>query len=81
MVISIRKIKHWAKFFLLFILFTLLLYQVFLVLAPFFKPEFLYKEPAGGAVKVIAQETTDVESETVFEKMKERLLIFYWMGE
>ncbi|MGA8941793.1 MAG: DUF4227 family protein [Thermoactinomyces sp.] len=81
MVISLRKIKHWAKFFLLFVLFTLLLYQFFSVLAPFFKPEFLYEKPSEGAVKVIARESTTAESESAFEEMKERLLIFYWMGE
>lgn len=81
MIISLRKLKHWTKFFLLFTLFTLLLYQIFSALAPFFKPEFFYKEPSGGAVKVIARESTDAESRTAFEDMKERLLIFYWIGE
>ncbi|MBA4600954.1 DUF4227 family protein [Thermoactinomyces mirandus] len=81
MVISFRKVKRWAKFFLLFTLFTLLLYQVFSVLAPFFKPDFLYEEPSEGAVKVIAQENADHEPVSAFEEMKERLLIFYWMGE
>ena len=81
MVISFRKVKQWLKFLLLFTLFTLLLYQLFMILAPYFKPDFLYEEPSGGAVKVIAQNIDGHESSSAFKEMKERLLMFYWMGE
>jgi hypothetical protein len=41
----------------------------------------LYEEPSGGAVKVIAQNIDTHESPSMLEEMKERLLLFYWMGE
>ena len=81
MVISLRKVKQWVKFLLLFTLFTLLLYQLFMILAPYFQPDFLYEEPSGGAVKVIAQNIDTHESPSMLKEMKERLLLFYWMGE
>jgi Protein of unknown function (DUF4227) len=80
MVISLRKLKDWCQFILLFILFTLMLYQLISFLTPLFKPDFMYKQPAGGAVKVFAY--ADRSSPSSFlEEVKERLLEFYWIGE
>jgi hypothetical protein len=80
MVISLRKLKDWCQFILLFMLFTLLLYQLISFLAPLFKPDFMYKEPTGGAVKVFAYANGE-SSSTILEEVKERLLEFYWIGE
>jgi Protein of unknown function (DUF4227) len=82
MVISLRRLKRWSQFFLLFVLFTLLLYQLISFLVPLFKPDYMYKEPNGGAVKVFGhqQETARVV-EAPAQKIKERLLMFYWLGE
>lgn len=82
MVISLRRLKRWSQFLLLFVLFTLLLYQVFAFLVPLFKPDYMYKEPSGGAVKVFSyQQAESSADETTMKKLKERLLIFYWLGE
>ncbi|SEN20928.1 DUF4227 family protein [Lihuaxuella thermophila] len=80
MIISLRKIKDWTKFILLFVLFTLLLYQIMALLSTFLRPGLLYKEPSGGAVKVFAHQETLSGNKTM-DEMKERLLMFYWLGE
>ncbi|MFC7441038.1 DUF4227 family protein [Laceyella putida] len=81
MVISLRRLKRWSQFLLLFVLFTLLLYQLFAFLVPLFKPDYMYKEPSGGAVKVFGQHEEPRVDEAPMKKIKERLLIFYWLGE
>jgi hypothetical protein len=83
MVISLRKWKEWCKFFLLFFLFTLLLYQLMSFVAPYFMPKSPYEKPLGGAVKVFAyqkdQEIPPLEDWE--DQVKERLLLFFWLGE
>jgi hypothetical protein len=80
MVISFKKLKGWFQFLLLFVLFTLLLYQIISFLIPLFEPDFMYKEPGGGAVKVFAY-AKEEPPPSVLEEMKDRLLVFYWLGE
>ncbi|MBA4495701.1 DUF4227 family protein [Paenactinomyces guangxiensis] len=80
MIISLRKMKEWTKFILLFVLFTLLLYQIMAFLAPYWRPDVMYKEPSGGAVKVFAYQDAPSERDPLSE-IKNRLLIFYWLGE
>ena len=81
MIISLSRIKRWTKFFILFILFTLLLYQIMAFMLPFWKAELLYPEPqGGGAVKVFAPYRVTV-SETFLDELKQRLYLFYLAGE
>jgi hypothetical protein len=81
MIISVKRLKDWSKFLLLFFLFTLLLYQVILFFAPYFRPNILYREPISGAVKVFSQTESDYHKLTFWDEMKNRLFIFYELGE
>ncbi|MBD1372974.1 DUF4227 family protein [Hazenella sp. IB182357] len=81
MIISARHVKAWVQFITLFIVFTLLLYQIMSVIAPFFKPDFLYEEPIGGARKVFAQHAESITPKQPYDAIKERLQWFYWLGE
>jgi hypothetical protein len=78
MIISLRRWVEWGKFFLLFILLTLLFYQLIAFFGPLLEPKPRYREPSGRAVKVFAQMGTHPSEEM---GIKERLLLFYWMGE
>lgn len=80
MIISVRKMKEWIKFLLLFVLFTLLLYQLMAFFAPYLRPDMIDREPTGGAVKVFARQEAEPKS-TAMREIKSRLLIFYWLGE
>lgn len=81
MIVSISRIKRWTKLFVLFILFTLLLYQVIAFMVPFWKAELLYPEPkGGGAVKVFSPYEM-MPSETFIDEFKQRLYLFYLTGE
>jgi hypothetical protein len=79
MIISLRRWVEWGKFFLLFILLTLLFYQVITFFDLLLEPKPRYQEPGGRAVKVFARETVPRPSEEM--GIKERLLLFYWLGE
>lgn len=81
MIVSISRIKQWTKLFILFILFTLLLYQIIAFMTPFWKAELLYPEPkGGGAVKVLSPYDT-LSSELFIDQFKQRLYLFYLTGE
>jgi hypothetical protein len=80
MVISLKKLKEWFQFLLLFVLFTLLMYQLFQFLSPLFEPDFMYKEPSGGAIKVFAHEQKHA-GQSLPEEIAERLFLFYRIGE
>jgi hypothetical protein len=81
MIISVRRLKDWSKFMLLFFLLTLLLYQVISFFAPYFRSNILYREPIGGAVKVFSQTEPSYYKPTLWDEMKNRLFIFYELGE
>jgi hypothetical protein len=81
LIISIRRFIEWSKFILLFILFTLLLYQLIAFISPYFRSNVLYREPIGGAVKVFLQQEPEYHKLTSWENMKNRLFIFYELGE
>jgi len=80
MVFSLKKIKEWMRFLFLFVLFTLFLYQLITLLAPLFRPNTMYKEPSEGAVKVFAHARVENEA-GVLDEIRERLFLFYWLGE
>lgn len=80
MIISVRKLKEWGKFLFLFTLFTLLLYQILAFFTPLWRPDVMYREPRGGALKVFAP-SEETSPTTISSEIKNRLLIFYWIGE
>ncbi|MDQ0418125.1 hypothetical protein J2Z48_002314 [Croceifilum oryzae] len=81
MIISTRRIKQWLTFLLLFVLFTLLLYQVMSFFTEMFEPNSIYKEPIGDAVKVFSDYGRQTSQVTFSELVRERLLWFYEIGE
>lgn len=82
MIISVHRWKEWAKFFVLFVLFTALLYLVMSFLMPLLQPNDEYKEPLGGAVKVMVMDLEIPKQEVPFSReVWERVKLFYQHGE
>lgn len=82
MIISLRRWREWAKFFLLFFLFTVLLYQLMYYLSSFFQSQHKEKEPLGEAVKVFSQRQEIPKQETsLSDEIWERVKLFYQIGE
>lgn len=81
MIISVQRLLRWIRFFVLFVLLTLLLYQCLDFFSQVFKPDTLYREPMGNdAVKVFAnynEESHHIPMKAFFD----RIYLFYWMGE
>jgi hypothetical protein len=77
MILSLRKWIERAKFIMLFVVLTFVLYQIISVLSVWMEPVHKYKQPAGGAVKVFQQERGTMDA----KDMPERLRLFYWYGE
>lgn len=80
MVVSLRRLMEWIKFLLLFVLFTMLLYQVFSLFSDWLQPRYPYREPAGRAVKVFAPYSIGSSDHQTMD-IGERLLLFYRIGE
>lgn len=80
MVIPLRRLAAWAKFLMMFVILTLVLYQAIAFLSQWMQPTYRYGEPKGRAVKVFApmEETGRWRDLT---DIKDRLRIFYWLGE
>lgn len=51
------------------------------IISPLFQPDFIYREPSGGAMKVFAYEQEAVSQVSTYEAIKNRLKVFYWIGE
>lgn len=81
MIISTKRIKEWLMFLFLFVLFTLLVYQVMAFFSPLFEPNSMYKEPTGDAVKVFADYGKQQQQISMTEQLRNRLLWFYQIGE
>lgn len=82
MVISLKRVIRWVKFILLFILCTFLIYQFIHWMAPWMDPNSWNSLPHDGAIKVFVNRTGLLENNLSWaEQMKNRLLIFYWLGE
>lgn len=78
MLISWRRLWGWLKRILLFLLLSFLVYQIITFLSPYLHPS-ESNEPGDGAVKVwIPSETFYT---TLWHDLRERLLLFYWLGE
>lgn len=79
MIISVGKWLERLKFILLFLVLTLLFSKMFGALTAWIEPQQKYREPKGNAVKVFgAAANKGAEEEISF---KERLKLFYWIGE
>lgn len=81
MIISLKRLKEWGKFILLFVLFTLLVYQVMAFFAHYLQPHTIYEEPSGGAIKVFAPQEEEVAPQSTWNEIENRLLTFYELGE
>ena len=77
MIFSVRKWLERLRFLILFLAFTYFMVQVLNIVSTWITPVDRYREPHGKAMKVFHQDMSQVESES----MKERLKLFYWYGE
>ncbi|MCY9664786.1 YqzK family protein [Paenibacillus alginolyticus] len=78
MIFSYRKLVVRLRFILLFMILTVILYQVMLVLSGWIQPVNKYRTPTGKSVKVFGQHNAS-GSDT--GTMSDRLRLFYWYGE
>lgn len=77
MIVSMRKWVERAKFMVLFVVLTIVLYQVLAVLNTWLQPVHKYRQPEGRAVKVFRQDTSTMDAPSISERLK----LFYWYGE
>lgn len=77
MIIPVRKWLERAKFILLFLVCTFVLYRMLHFASGWMMPHHRFGKPSGQAVKVSAEENA-AQSPSTFG---ERLRIFYWYGE
>lgn len=77
MIFSLRKMIQRAKFLVLFVVLTYILYHALSVLTAWLEPGHRYRQPAGAAVKAFRQESAELESGGIAERLK----LFYWYGE
>ena len=80
MIICLKNFIKWIQFFILFILCTLLLYQLISYIADVFKPDILYKEPSGGAIKVFSHDISPIV-QSPMKQIADRYLLFFWLEE
>ncbi|WP_166239225.1 YqzK family protein [Paenibacillus turpanensis] len=78
MIISVSKWLERAKFLVLFLLFTILLYHAMDVISTWIEPKVRYEEPDGAAVKVFGYNGNENGGDS---SMVDRLKLFYWYGE
>lgn len=71
--------KWWirAKFIAVFVILTIVLYELFQLIGGWIEPAGRYREPIGKAVKAFSHDEPANEPKTVTE----RLLFFYKYGE
>ncbi|BFH13247.1 YqzK family protein [Paenibacillus melissococcoides] len=78
MIVSLRKVLDRLKFVALFLLLTYAMAHLLGSVSDWISPVDKYREPQGKAVKVFQTEgMADMEPHT----FKERLRLFYWLGE
>ncbi|MDA8353277.1 MAG: DUF4227 family protein [Firmicutes bacterium] len=80
MIFSLRRMAGWAKFLTKFVILTLVLYQLIAWVSHWLEPVHRYGEPKGPAVKVFASHG-DAGAGGGLTDIKQRLLLFYWLGE
>ncbi|RAL26523.1 DUF4227 family protein [Thermoflavimicrobium daqui] len=67
------RLKEWIKFFILFILFTLLFYQIISFISTYFDATQPNKKIQEDAIRVFAKKE--------LEDVQQRLELFYLLGE
>lgn len=77
MIIHLRKWLERAKFIVLFLVCTYVLYHMLYLASGWMRPHHRFVEPSGQAVKVSAEQDATGHSTT----FGERLRLFYWYGE
>lgn len=77
MIVSVRKLLQMLKYMVLFVVLTFLLYHVMTIVTGWIEPTHKYKEPAGRALKAFQ----GGGAEDAHIPMKDRLMLFYWLGE
>ncbi|WP_312886646.1 DUF4227 family protein [Paenibacillus foliorum] len=77
MIFNIRRWMGRFKFVLVFCVFTYALYHMLIVITQWIEPTQRYKEPAGKAVKVFQNQVSISDQGS----MRDRLKLFYWLGE
>ena len=80
MIVSLRRLVEWIKFLILFVLFTILVYQVLALFSDWLQPRYPYREPAGRAVKVFAPVSPGGPGPLSVD-IGERLLLYFRIGE
>jgi hypothetical protein len=80
MIVSLRRLVEWIKFLILFVLFTILVYQVLALFSDWLQPRYPYREPAGRAVKVFAPASPGGPDPASVD-IGERLLLYFCIGE
>lgn len=74
------RLSKWLvriKYIAIFVVLTIVLYELFRLIGGWIEPAGRYREPLGKALKVFRHDETGLEPSTVTE----RLLFFYKYGE
>ncbi|QGQ95976.1 DUF4227 family protein [Paenibacillus psychroresistens] len=77
MVFSFRKFKRRLKFLLQLFILTVLFYYSLNLVTRWIEPVQKYRTPSGHSVKVFQEEMLIEQRQTI----KDRLAMFYWIGE
>lgn len=80
MIISLKKLAEWARFLTLFVILTMIFYLGIAMVTQWVQPSHRYGEPKGRAVKVFAPSQPEDKGQGTMD-LKERLKLFYWLGE
>ncbi|MCR8843033.1 YqzK family protein [Paenibacillus sp. SC116] len=78
MIVSIRSFMQRLRFIVIFFLATYVVVQLLGVVSAWIAPVNKYREPQGRAVKVFHP---NVELDMEPEQFRERLKLYYWLGE
>jgi Protein of unknown function (DUF4227) len=83
MIISLRQISRFARLIVYVALFSFIGFKCLTIVQEMFAPEDKYRTPAGrDAVKVDANaKPTKAETKPFWEEARERLGVFYEIGE
>jgi hypothetical protein len=77
MIVSYRKWLNRAKFIVMFVFLTFLLYHMMAVVSNWLGPLDKYRQPTGKSLKVFSHVGGIQESDSI----SDRLRLFYWYGE
>ncbi|WP_185955985.1 DUF4227 family protein [Melghirimyces algeriensis] len=80
MIVSLRRLAAWARFLTMFVILTMIFYHVIAWVSQWFEPAYRYGQPKGPAVKVFAPSGKTDYGKTWIQ-MKDRVLLYYWLGE